>query len=92
MRRDPIIKNPAMKTGFAFIVLAFWSGLFSHFGRMPSAVKANVAAFSAGAQDKGVAGGIFAAHRKLLQIFGECRARGSFVNVRCLTDETTQVA
>jgi len=53
MRRDPIIKNPAMKTGFAFIVLAFWSGLCSHFGRMPSAVKANVAAFSAGTELKG---------------------------------------
>lgn len=53
LRRDPVIKNPAMKTGFAFIVLAFWSGLFSHFGRTPSALKAHVAAFSAGTELKG---------------------------------------
>jgi len=42
-----------MKVTVAAVFLAFWAGLFSHFGRTAHAVKADVAAFAADTELKG---------------------------------------
>jgi hypothetical protein len=42
-----------MKVAIAAVFLAFWTGLFSHHGRISPAVKANVTAFSADTELKG---------------------------------------